>query len=176
MELTLAHECNRDTRKEIIATINDPYHFVDSGLSNVSLVGIRFFRCECGRELAEIPAVRQLLSLIARDLVEKSDALAPEEIRFLRKRLGKKQADFGKEIGLRPETLSRMENGDTRVNERADKIIRLYYAFKSQDSILLEKFKNELQDILASWRYSSVPSKIVATRTDDEWENDLRAA
>jgi len=63
---------------------------VDCGLSDVYLVGIRYFVCECGETVAEIPAIRQLLSLIARDLVEKPKALAPEEIRFLRKRLGKK--------------------------------------------------------------------------------------
>jgi DNA-binding transcriptional regulator YiaG len=59
--------------------------------------------------VAEIPAIRQLLSLIARDLMEKPKALAPEEIRFLRKRLGQKQVDFANQIGVRPETLSRFE-------------------------------------------------------------------
>jgi transcriptional regulator with XRE-family HTH domain len=156
--------------------MESPYHFSDSGLTNVYLVGVRYYQCECGKVLAEIPAIRQLLSLIARDLVEKSEALAPEEIRFLRKRLRKKQTDFGKEIGLRSETLSRIENGETRVNERTDKLIRLYYAIKSQDPILLEKFKQELQEILASWKYSNAPSKIVATVTDHEWEADLTAA
>lgn len=62
-----------------------------------------------------------------------------------------------------PSFLSRIENGESRVNERTDKI-------------LLEKFKQELQEILASWKYSNVPSKIVATVTDNEWEADLTAA
>jgi hypothetical protein len=62
-------------------------------------VGIRYFVCECGEIVAEIPVIRQLLSLIARDLVEKPKALAPEEIRFLRKRLGQKQVDFANQIG-----------------------------------------------------------------------------
>ncbi len=175
--MEVMHECSSKSRKEILATDDSPYHFVDSGLSNVYLVGITYYECrECGRVVAEIPAVRQLLTVIARDLVEKSDALAPEEIRFLRKRLRKRQIDFGKEIGLRPETLSRIENGDTRVNERVDKLIRLYYALQSQDPILLEKFKHELQAILASWKYSPAPSKIVATVKGNEWESDLVAA
>ncbi len=174
--MALMHECNSKSRKEFLATDENPYHFGDSGLTNVYLVGIKYYRCECGEVVAEIPAIRQLLTLIARDLVEKSDALAPEEIRFLRKRLGKKQTDFAKEIGLRPETLSRVENGETRVNERVDKIVRLYYAFRSQDPILLEKFKHELQAILASWKYSLAPSKIIATVKNNEWEADLVAA
>ena len=174
--MELMHECNSKSRKEFLATGENPYHFADSGLTNVYLVGIKYYQCECGEVVAEIPAIRQLLALIARDLVEKSDALAPEEIRFLRKRLHKKQTDFAKEIGLRPETLSRIENGETRVNERVDKIVRLYYAFQSQDPILLEKFKRELQAILASWKYSTAPSKIIATVKDNEWEADLVAA
>ena len=175
--MELIHECSAKSRTEFLATAENPYHFADSGLTNVYLVGIKYYLCgECREIVAEIPAIRQLLALIARDLVEKSDALAPEEIRFLRKRLRKKQIDFGKEIGLRPETLSRIENGETRVNERVDKIIRLYYAFQSQDTVLLEKFKNELQSIFASWKYSLAPSKIIATVKDNEWEADLIAA
>src|SRR5208337_3441364 len=54
------HECNRQTRQEFRATMDDPYHFVDSGLPNVYLSGIRYFRCECGQEMADIPAIKQL--------------------------------------------------------------------------------------------------------------------
>src|SRR5579872_5437797 len=98
----IAHSENR---KEYLATIKKPFHFVDSGLPNVYLVGIRYFVYEDGRTSAEIPAISQLMRLIARDLVEKPQALTGCEIRFLRKRLGKKQMDFAKELGLRPETL-----------------------------------------------------------------------
>jgi DNA-binding transcriptional regulator YiaG len=173
MESVLNHECSSKTRQEFLATPELPYHFTDSGLNHVYLVGIRYYKCECGQLLADIPAVKQLLELIARDLVEKSEALAPEEIRFLRKRLRKKQTTLAKEIGLRPETLSRMESGDTRTNERTDKLIRLNYALQSEDSILLEQLRKVVQDMLTSWKYSYSPSKIVATVNDNEWEAEL---
>jgi len=175
MAQTLIHECNRKTRKEFSATMENPYHFVDSGLNNVYLIGIRYFVCECGQVIADIPAIRQLLTLIARDLVEKSEALAPEEIRFLRKRLHKKQVDFAKELGVRPETLSRIENGETRVNERTDKLIRLCYALQSQDSVLHKQLTKALEAMLMSWRYSPTPSTILATVEENEWHAELVA-
>lgn len=170
-----AHDCGPKTRTEFRATAKRPFQFVDSGLSNVYLIGIRYFVCECGKTVAEIPAVKQLLSLIARDLVEKPKALAPEEIRFLRKRLGKKQSDFAREIGVRVETLSRFENGQTRANERTDKLIRLYYVLVSQDTQLAQ-VRAAIEEVLAQWKHSSMPAKIVATVKGNEWKAELTAA
>lgn len=133
-------------------------------------MGIRYFVCECGEIVAEIPAIRQLLSLIARDLGEKPKALAPEEIRFLRKRLGQKQVDFANQIGVRPETLSRFETGETRANERTDKLVRLYCAVASQDPILIKQLGPTMQELLAAWEYTKNPVHIVATVKDNEWE------
>ena len=109
-------------------------------------------------------------------MVEKPKALSPEEIRFLRKRLGKKQADFANEIGVRPETLSRFETGETRTNERTDKLIRLYYALASRDPILIEQLGPTIQDIMAAWEYTKNSVHIVATVKDNEWKAVAAAA
>jgi len=170
------HECNRQTRREFVATTEEPYHFTSSGLSNVFLVGMKYYRCECGEVAAEIPAIKQLLMLIARDLVEKADSLAPEEVRFLRKRIRKSQAEFAKQIGLRPETLSRMERGETRTNERTDKLIRFTYALQSDDSLLLDQLRKAADEMLEQWRHSGQPSKIVATVKNKAWESERVAA
>jgi DNA-binding transcriptional regulator YiaG len=149
---------------------------VDSGLENLYLVGIKYFRCECGQELADIPAIKQLLNLIARDVVEQPFALSGDEIRFLRKRLGKKQADFSKQLGLEVETLSRIENGHLPASERTDKFIRLYYALASKDPVLLGQMQVDLDARLATWQRIMPPKRIVATVTDNEWTADLVAA
>lgn len=76
-----------------------PYHFTECGLPGVWLSGIRYFECpSCGAQSAEIPAVSQLLALIARALVEKESKLTGAEIRFLRKRLGKKAVEAGLQL------------------------------------------------------------------------------
>lgn len=164
------HECNRQTRQEFRATMDDPYHFVDSGLPNVYLSGIRYFRCECGQEMADIPAIKQLLNLIARDLVEKTSALSGAEIRFLRKRLGQRASDFSKQLGFEPETLSRIENDHLPASERTDKLIRLYYAVASKDPLLLGQLQDDLDQRLMAWQRIVLPSrKISASVRDNEW-------
>ncbi len=171
MAKTIEHECSPKTRKEFFASEDHPFHYADCGLSDVYLVGIRYFVCECGEIVAEIPAVRQLLTLIAQDVVGKPKALAPEEILFLRKRLGKKQVDFAREIGLRAETLCRIETGQTRANERTDKLIRLYYTLSSNDPVLREQLRHAMEQFLAAWKSTRKPVHIVATVTDNEWES-----
>ena|ERR1022692_1632622 len=167
---TALHECDRRTRQEFRATMDEPYHFASCGLPNVYLVGIRYFRCECGEDLADIPAMKQLLNLIGRDLVEKTSALSGAEIRFLRKRLGQKATDFAKQIGLDPETMSRIENDHLPASERTDKLIRLYYAVASKDPLLLGEFQVDLDQRLMAWqRIVLPPRRIVATVKDNEW-------
>lgn len=165
-----AHECNRETRNEFRATMDEPYHFVACGLPNVYLVGIRYFRCECGEDLADIPAIKQLVNLIGRDLVEKTSALSGAEIKFLRKRLGQKAADFARQIGLEPETLSRIENDHIPASERTDKLVRLYYAVASKDPLLLGELQANLDQRLMAWQKIVLPpKKIVASVRDNEW-------
>lgn len=167
------HECLA-VRQEHLATAEQPFHFTDSGLSNVYLVGIKYFTCECGRVTTEIPAIKQLLQLIAKDLIEKPEALTGEEVRFLRKRLGKKAKDFAAEIGLQPETLSRIENGHVPVEQQTDKLIRADYIL-STDSALVQEMRKALLEVLKSWKQSQAPTKIVATVTDNEWESKRAA-
>ena len=168
--MAAAHECNRQTRQEFRATMDEPYHFVDCGLPNVYLVGIRYFHCECGEQLADIPAMKQLLNLIARDLVERTSALSGAEIRFLRKRLGQRASDFSKQLGLEPETLSRIENEHLPASERTDKLIRLYYAVASRDPLLLGELQADLDQRLMAWQKIVLPPKKISARVrDNEW-------
>ena len=163
------HDCLKH-REERRATLDRPYRFSDSGLPNVFLVGIKCFQCKkCGEEVAEIPAIKDLMSLIARDLVGKREAFTGAEIRFLRKRLGKKASDFAREIGVSPEYLSRVENDHESAGEGLDKLIRLTYAVASKDETLLNQLKKALHELLASWIKTRKPKRIVARVKDNVW-------
>jgi transcriptional regulator with XRE-family HTH domain len=167
----LMHSC---TWKESISTQENPYHFTDSGLRNVYLIGVRRVECDCGEKYVEIPAIKQLLSLMARDVVMKREALIGDEIRFLRKHLGQKAADFSLKVGLKPETLSRVENGKQQIGKRADNYIRIYYALASKDEILLDAIKEALDTVLTEQRKKPLrkPPKTVARIEHDEWTLD----
>ncbi len=161
---------------EHLATDENPFHFEDSGLPNVFLVGIKYFVYEDGRVVAEIPAIKQLMKLIARDLIERPDSLSGAEIRFLRKRLGKKAVDFAKDLGIDAATLSRYENEKQQASESHDKLIRLLYALASDDSELVPQVKPILDSLLATWKAGTTEAKIVKKIDNNEWSDVSLAA
>jgi putative zinc finger/helix-turn-helix YgiT family protein len=104
------------------------HHYTESGLQNVWLIGVDIFECDCGENFAFIPCVQELHKLIAEILLRKEGQLSGREIRFLRKHMGMKSKDFANEIGVKPVTVSRWENGDSPPSESIDRLIRLLYA------------------------------------------------
>jgi len=175
MERMKNHNCVA-SGVEKFATESEPFHFTDSGLSNVYLIGIKYYVCECGNVVAEIPAVKQLMRLIARDLVEGTASLISDEVRFLRKRLGRKSIEFAKELGVEPETLSRIENGKVPITEPLDKLIRLVYAVSADDPDLLNGVTIMIKSWLTSWTPRTAELKIVKKIDEDnEWSNALAA-
>lgn len=141
--------CGTTVEKQ--ATFQEPYHFVDSGLPNVYLVGIKYWICkECGKQSAEIPALKDLLVKIARAVTQKEDLLTGQEIRFLRKRLGKKSSDFAKMVGVVPEQVSRWENDPNTSREKsADKLIRVFYCHLSGDPELKKQVDRHIEEFLS---------------------------
>ncbi len=174
MEKMTDHNCTA-CRVEKFATDEEPFHFVDSGLPNVYLIGIKYFVCDCGSVVAEIPAIKQLMRLIARDLVVHNESLTGDEARFLRKRLGKKATGFAKDLGIKPEHLSRLENGKNAIPEPLDKLIRLIYAASSEDRDLQEKVVRMIEPWLTSWKKRMSGLRIVKRIDDNEWSDALAA-
>jgi putative zinc finger/helix-turn-helix YgiT family protein len=159
------------------ATADNPYHFVDSGLPNVYLSGIRYSVCsKCRYQFADIPEIKQLMELIARTLIERPAKLAGQEIRFLRKRVGKSSGDFARMIGVSPEQVSRWENGHNFPEISADKLIRVTYIILSGDP----KLGSILTKHLSAW-LTSLPGEgrepfIRAKLSRDTWVEMDRAA
>jgi transcriptional regulator with XRE-family HTH domain len=124
--------------KEHFATEEAPFHFTDSGLDNVYLVGIKYFTDEQGKIVAEIPAVKQLMRFIARDLLYSRNPLNGQEVRFLRKRLGQKAVDFAALLRLDASTLSRIENDKQEASDQVDALVRACYLIGCDDPMLKE--------------------------------------
>lgn len=170
------HICQRSWVKHL-ATERKPFHFLDSGLPNVYLIGIKYFTCECGNIVAEIPALKQLMRLVARDVIGNAGALSGQEIRFLRKRLGMKAVDFAKALGLEPETLSRIENNKQPASEQSDKLIRFFYALSVKDDPRLAgEARKMVDDLVSSWNGKHSSTKIVKKINDNEWIDVPKAA
>ncbi len=163
-------------RKECLATAESPFHFVDSGLDNVYLIGIKYFMDDQGNKIAEIPAIKQLMQLIAQDVVLSQRDLTGKEIRFLRKRLGKKGIEYATYLGITPETLSRIENEKQTVSLQLQKLARLAYCVFSADPNLAECAKSILQSILEEIKDKSKKTKIVLEMSDQQEWRELKAA
>jgi hypothetical protein len=148
--MTTKHDCKTHAN-EARSTAEKPYRFLDSGLSNVYLVGVRYWTCkECGRAAAEIPALEQLMTVIAKAIVMKPALLNGEEIRFLRKRVGKKAADFSELISNTPQHFSKLENDQLPLGDDTDKLIRLTYGMLSGDQQLLSSIMANIEEWLRS--------------------------
>lgn len=152
------------------ATWESPYHFVDSGLPNVYLVGIKYGVCKaCKKQAADIPALKSLMQVIARAVVEKEAQLTGPEIRFLRKRVGKKSLEFAHIIGVTAEQVSRWENGHNPPESSADKLIRIFYSFLSGDPKLKNRIDEDIESWLETISRESHPSEIRAKLRNHEW-------
>jgi DNA-binding transcriptional regulator YiaG len=159
------------------STIRKPYHFVGSGLANVYLVGVEY---EVDRETEEqravIPRLPDLLTWIAVTLLSKEAPLTGEELRFLRKRVGKSSKDFAQLLGVTSEQYSRIENG-SRLTPSNDKLVRLLVMGLS----VIEALKKpELMERVAkqTWASHVGPDQRVIAKVDavQGWTVETKAA
>jgi DNA-binding transcriptional regulator YiaG len=174
----IEHVCKKSDLVVHAATPDKPYHFLDSGLSNVYLSGIKYWICKvCGKLSAEIPAPVQLMNVIAESVVMKRGILAGEEIKFLRKRAGKKASDFASLISTTPEHFCKLETGKLKLTEPLDKLIRLTYGMLSNDNALLARIAKNVEAWLNSIRKEKVTATIQIERTkSSDWCQLPRAA
>ncbi len=161
---------------EYFATDEKPFHFVDSGLENVYLVGIKYFVYPDGRVVAEIPAIKQLMQLIAHDIVKSTSDLTGKEIRFLRKRLGMKANQYCKYLALEPETLSRIENESQVISEATQTLARLTYAVVSQDPNLQEAALGILKAMVDAMKKPDKKKIVLQMTRNNEWHELKKAA
>src|SRR5207302_6907303 len=122
---------------------------------------------ECGAQAAEIPVPEQLMNIIAEAIVMRPGVLCGAEIRFLRKRAGKKAADFAELINKTPEHFSKLETGALPIKEATDKLIRLTYGMLSGNKDLLLKLSAGIEQ----WFQSIHGRKIQSIRLKSKNNN-----
>ena len=101
------------------------FPFPESGLSTLVLRGVDVEKCpQCG-DSPVIPQPAKLLREVTRALIAKPARLKGEEVRFLRKRVGRSAKEFAEMLHFTPYTLSRVENGKQQLGMNADLLVRL---------------------------------------------------
>jgi putative zinc finger/helix-turn-helix YgiT family protein len=105
------------------------YHYKESGLPNIVLVGVEVRTCaSCGAREVVVPRLDELHRTIAKTLVTKDAKLGAAQIRFLRKYLGWSSADFATYMAVQPETVSRWEAGTQEMGPVSERLLRLLVA------------------------------------------------
>lgn len=80
-----------------------------------------------------IPAVDSLVAHLAILRAHLPWKLRGDEIRFMRRVLEMSAKDFAKALGIKPETLSRCENGRQPLGEQTERLMRLYVVERLKD-------------------------------------------
>lgn len=110
------------------------HRYKESGLQNVTLLGVDQFHCEqCGENYIGFGDIDFLHQTLAHLLVRKKSLLSGTEVRFLRKHLGYSGVFFAKIIGYEAATLSRLESGSQPVTRAFDRLIRFTLLSKFPD-------------------------------------------
>ncbi len=122
------------------------YPFRESGLRNVVLVGVDVAKCgQCGNEDPIIPNINGLMRVLAKAVISQPNRLSGEQLRFLRKFMGKNGREFCELIGVDKSTLSKWENNEDPVGPSNDRLIRLIVL------ALDEELKEEIKDVINSF-------------------------
>jgi transcriptional regulator with XRE-family HTH domain len=121
-----------ESKLEIVK--DQPYHYTESGLDNVWLIGILQYKCKkCVEVFIEIPKINDLHLIIGKNLVCQKDLLRGSEVRFLRKEIGMKGKDMAAALSMEPETYSRWENGKQDIASCPDKTLRMIYVMSASE-------------------------------------------
>ncbi len=103
------------------------YHYKECGLNNIKLVnGYEIHKTPYGKSVS-ITNVHELHRLIGEELIKKPDALAPEEIRFLRKEMQLSQKLLADTLGVVEVTFRGWESGKAKISGPADRLLRVLY-------------------------------------------------
>jgi putative transcriptional regulator len=130
-------------------TVTTQYHYTESGLDNVWLMGsgVEIVDLPSGRHL-KINDIEGLHHAIGMTLVKEKKNLTGKEIRFLRQELLLSQVVLAKLLDVTEQTVHRWETGKAEIPKPAESLIRFLYQgqfMKTEIKTALEKLA-DLED------------------------------
>lgn len=152
-----------------------PYHYTESGLTNVYLDGMMTFYCPaCETEFPQIENVPGLHAKISEILMRKAYILTGHEFRFLRKEMRMKAKDVATVLGVTPTTVSRWETGEEHLGVANDRLIRsLYLMWLIEQGKIIDP-KTVLSRV--SSQFSAIKSRTKSVRIELPANSELAAA
>lgn len=130
-----------------LSTLDNPYHYTESGLPNIRLVNVSVYACpKCHGEVADIPNLRGLHCVIAQDIILTPYPMTGPEFRFLRKETNMKLREFAECMGVDPKTITNWENSE-HLSKQNDVAVRFLVAAELGQGKELAETIRELSEI-----------------------------
>ena len=128
---------------------SEPYEYRSCGLDGIFLLN-GFDRHEHdGEQHVSIKDIDGLHVAIGRHLVKHRKALAPKDIRFLRKTMGQSQSELAEYLGKNSQSVARWEKGANDIPGSAEKLLRAIFIARYLDDDDLESLRTLLVDNLS---------------------------
>ena len=126
-------------------TDSEPYEYRSCGLDGIFLLNGVDRHTYDGDEYVSIKDIDGLHIAIGKHLVLNRKALAPKEIKFLRKTMEMTQSELAEVLGKTSQSVARWEKGEVSIPGSAEKLLRaLFYA----RHIISEEDLQVLRDLL----------------------------
>jgi DNA-binding transcriptional regulator YiaG len=153
-----------------------PFAYTACGLDNIFLLnGFRTIYRD-GEEYASVTDVEGLHRAIGRHLVLHRKALAPKEIRFLRKTMDLTQSEMAAKLGNDTQSVARWEKGAFGMPGTADKLLRAtFLAENVTEPNDLEVLKNLLVSVMDELdMIDELEPAQASFKLDDRWSEARR--
>jgi putative transcriptional regulator len=154
---------------------NTKYHYTESGLDNLWLVGdgVRFVTLPDGRQEVRISDVEGLHREICRILIEEKKNLTGKELRFLRQEMLLSQASLAKLLEVGEQTIHRWETGKSDVPRATDALVRLLYKqqFNRNSKVDVRACLERLADL-----EDAADKELIAKNSSKGWQLQLDLA
>ena len=144
--MTTCEICHKELL-QAISTFDQPYHYTESGLSDVYLVNVTTHSCpNCDVQVADIPRMNELHQLISKVIILTPSPVTGEQFRFLRKETRLRPKEFAERVGVDPKTVANWERADT-LNRQNDLAIRFFVAAELFEGNELKKVVSQLNEL-----------------------------
>lgn len=139
------------------------YEYSECGLDAV-LHNVVLWTCDdCEETEADIPNIVGLHEALARAVATQTEMLTSNEFRFLRTHIGCSGQGIASLLGVRPESVSRWENGATPIGSTAERALRLMI-------LAVEPLRNQGVEFLGCISSEACSLSHSLSRRDDSWE------
>ena len=159
-------------------------HYKTCGLGNIWLLsGYKTHETKYGTSFS-YEDIDELYRTITIELCINDWKMSPEIIRFLRKRLGCSQKEFGREFGCTSQAVAKWEKGTSGIPLSVDRLVRLLCLEKFAPYLTLDEAiaihrrpfstRLELEYIDSKWTVVGSQQKVFAEETEgffEEFEN-----